>query len=795
MELATFLLFCLVIALFVLRGKDRELVDDIARRVAQLEADRVRTPRPVDAEPAVEPAPPAPAPAPHPAPAPVPVGVVADPEEPRFEPAPTTPAAPRVPSIVERVVAEHALSIVGGLFVVVAAVLFVGFAIDQGWIGPWAKFALALALGAALVAAALLAARRVPAEERIGNAIGSLHGVLAGTGAAVAFIAIVAAVRVQELFAPGTGALAEVLVAVGAVQLARVWHSQDLAAFGMGVGLAAPMLVGAEPTTGTLVLLSVTLVASTVLAVLESWPRLLLGAALVTTPQLLSFAQGSSITSTIIASLAWWALLAAGCVVATLRGSAGSQRSIISTVFVVSIAAGGFVRQAHGAEQGSAWTQFLFALALLDVLVGLALLARDRGRSDLLATAFIAAGATLAATALADVGQEAGRVAGWAAEAVALTVLWWRVRGTLTAVFAGALAALATLYALVVVAPPTLLFERSEALATPLVALGSLVIAALALGVLQAPAGGVAAPAAQLVRRAIDGVAAAGTWYLCAIVLVQLASRMGDAASIASLVLGAWAAAGAVLAARQYGIDSRDEAGIAAAGATLLELGILLRSDADGLAALVAGLAVAASAAAAYAVRTQPRAIAPLVMAAAQAGVLTLLLLVRVPLANLRIWDAEPAVEALGQAALLVAGFVMVTIVARRCSVVGDAAAAFGALAAALAALYTVSLAVVALFTESPGVLEQDAQVALTLTWVALGAASLLAGTSERLCGITGVRVFAYSLLALAALKLVVADTAELETPMRVLAFLATGLGLLGSAAFEQRMREGDARR
>lgn len=113
-------------------------------------------------------------------------------------------------------------------------------------------------------------------------------------------------------------------------------------------------------------------------------------------------------------------------------------------------------------------------------------------------------------------------------------------------------------------------------------------------------------------------------------------------------------------------------------------------------------------------------------------------------------------------------------------------ARALGRIAAAFA-VYVLSLLVVDAAGGRDGKVEQDAQLALSAFWAALGFASLLAGLARDL---RPLRLAGLALLLVAIGKVFVVDLASLESAYRVLSFLALGLLLLAGAFAYQRMRK-----
>jgi uncharacterized membrane protein len=716
--------------------------------------------------------------------------------EPDAPPAPAYAFA-RERSTLERMLAEHALSIVGGVFVLVAAIFFVSWGIDQGWIGPGARIALAIVFGIALTLIGMRRAAALEPTDRTGRAIGSLHGVLAGVGIAVVFLAIIGAVRIEELFSATVGVALQIVAAACAVALARSWKSQDLAAFGLTVALAAPILVDAPADGGSIVLLTVALIGTALVAVLEQWPRMLAVAVLVTAPQLLSFADSTTLSSGAGLSvvLAWWALLTAASIVCALRDEHAVPRSAVGTILaapVVVVAAFEAILAAqHTILAPTDRVLPLTLFALVQLLMGLLTWQLRRPRLEPLTIALVGAALTTAALAFGNAADGGPVTAAWAAEAVALAAIWWRTRSLLSLAFTGAMSIAALVQAFVVVAPPTLLGDDTVTLTQPLVSLAAIAIAAVVAALLARRIVAEPSQSEDATMRMLDLLAAATVWYAGTLTLSILL-----ASNVAPFAIGIWSAATAALAIAAAIRFGRIELAIAALVAVGAEFAALVLQDhATGTALLVYAPAAIVAALVADRSRSLSRAHRNWLIwgAALQAALALLVVLQSVPPTTLRAWDGSTMPDLAWQLALAVlaiAAVALVTVRARLDPVVVRSSS----IAAALTALYAVSVLVVAAFSARPDELEQSAQLALTLTWVAIAIAALVAGTSARYRAQHELRIAAYSLFALAAVKLVLVDTVDFETPARVAAFLLTGLGLLGAAAIEQRMRTDDRR-
>jgi uncharacterized membrane protein len=789
MELMIFVLLVAVVGLGVSNRMISEHVRALRRRVEVLEAQRGGVAAsPMPSAPAAAPAPVEPPRAPRPIPAPV-----DRPSMPAAAPAPwpTYEPQPRERSKLERVVAEHALSLAGGAFVLIAAVFFVTYAVDQGWIGPRLRMALAAAFGVALAGVGVWLASRLQPSERIGRALGSLHGVLVGVGAAVVFVTIVASVRLEEVMSAPVGVACQIIVASAVVVLARRWRSQDLAGFGLVVALGAPILVGADADSATLALLSVALVGAVVLAATERWPRLLLVAALVTAPQLASYAAdgaaGIAVVTTVL--LAWWALLAVGCVACALRAQDGPPRSTIATVLATPLVVWSGIelvldRVQVGEVDSGDRAVLLLAFAALQVALAAGAWLRWRVRVESLAVALVGAGLSTAAFAAGSAADGASVTWAWAAEAVALTVLWSRTRSWMSMLFAAAMWALAVVQAFVIVAPATLLRTPGDSLLEPMLAMAALVVGAVATRLLITIRSD--DEQAGIACRILEPLAALAAWYAVAIATSHLVEPTLD-----SLLLGAWCAVGGLAAAWTGLRLARPELGFVAVFALFLEASALVGDHHDGGAALLVYVPAAGAALALLLVARASRTrIAPLWIAvASQVALAAIVIIGNIPPWNLRAWDAGPVADAAGLLILYLVGCVLLVFALDAATVPREwRRVGTGVLAGS--ALYAVSVLVVGALTDVPGEVEQTPQVALTLTWVAIAVAALFAGTSRTLRDHRELRVGAYGLLMLAGAKLLLVDTAELETPMRMLTFLLTGLGLLGSAWLERRLRD-----
>jgi uncharacterized membrane protein len=183
----------------------------------------------------------------------------------------------------ERLVAGRLLPIVGGVALVAAAVFFLGLAFSRGWIGEEGRVLIGLAAGMATYGiGAVLLDRGQPI---IGH-------ILIGVGLSVTSLALFAATQLYHLVSAEAGVLGALVVDLTAAAIAIRFRSQVVAGLGLVTVLAAPPITGASPTVITLLFLGVALVATTAIAIYQSWRWLPSVAFLLTAPQLAAYAGG-----------------------------------------------------------------------------------------------------------------------------------------------------------------------------------------------------------------------------------------------------------------------------------------------------------------------------------------------------------------------------------------------------------------------------------------------------------------------------------------------------------------------
>jgi hypothetical protein len=192
----------------------------LARLRAELDrADAVGTAR-APAAPIVPPAA-GPAAATQPRPAPVPLA---------------PPPAPAVPWYRREGAVTAVLAVAGALITMAGVAMLLVLAAQHGWFGPGARVAAGALLAGLLVA---LGVRGAEADRRTGRGVvGSAPVALVATGAAAAYLDVVAVTSGYGWVSPAVGLALAGAVALGGLHLARRWGSELLAVL-MVLGAAA----------------------------------------------------------------------------------------------------------------------------------------------------------------------------------------------------------------------------------------------------------------------------------------------------------------------------------------------------------------------------------------------------------------------------------------------------------------------------------------------------------------------------------------------------------------------------
>ena len=274
------------IASFFMALSNRKTVNQLFLRIADLERKLASGAVPATVED-VQPAPIPPAPVAEPSPTPLPpepeipvavhaptdaeAVITATPTEPT-PPPPSQPTTAAPQESFEQRIGTRWVVWVGGVALALGGIFLVSFAVDQGYVGPKVRLALAVLLAAALVAAGEWARR----SERISGFVGlpSAHvpSILTAAGTMIAFATVYAAYALYEFLGP-----AAAFVLLGAVAIATLaaalLHGPALAALGLVGAEVVPLMVSsAEPNYWALyIYLAVVTAAALMLARIRLW--------------------------------------------------------------------------------------------------------------------------------------------------------------------------------------------------------------------------------------------------------------------------------------------------------------------------------------------------------------------------------------------------------------------------------------------------------------------------------------------------------------------------------------------
>ena len=193
--------------------------------------------------------------------------------------------------------AGQALAWIGGFALVAAAVFFLSLAFSRGWITEPMRVLIGFVAAAVILGAgALCFDRRNPL---LGN-------VLTAAGLGIASITLFAATRAYGLISPELGLLAALAAAIAAAVIAIRYDAREVAAYGLVAALIAPPVMGASPTTLTLLFVAVTLIGTTAIAVFRSWRWLPSIAFVLAAPQLASWLLTADTAQGLIALAGFW---------------------------------------------------------------------------------------------------------------------------------------------------------------------------------------------------------------------------------------------------------------------------------------------------------------------------------------------------------------------------------------------------------------------------------------------------------------------------------------------------------
>lgn len=392
-------------------------------------------------------------------------------------PAAPPPKAPRPELELEDLLGGRILAWVGGLAIFVGVVFFLVIAVDRGWIGVEARVAMAFLGSTVLLAVGLFLYER---RDQTDAAVAAVATALAALYASLTY-----ASSVQDVIGTEAGLLVAALISAVGATIAVRWHSQFVAALAILGALAAPVLVGSDTSTLALAFMVVALSSAVAVLLWQRWGWLAIGAFLISAPQLAEWVLDRDDLSLPVPVLAlYWGLFLVAGIGYELRVPTTELRASSASLLLVNAAVtaglGWYVIDDRGSSNGA--TAWVLALTAAHIALG-GFGFRQRMSSEI-ATLLIAVGLGLSGVTLALALDGPALVVGWSAEAAILAWVAGRTGEQRALVFSGAFLVLAALHTLGEEAPPDALIDGVSALGEALVAVVSVGVAALIMGVL-----------------------------------------------------------------------------------------------------------------------------------------------------------------------------------------------------------------------------------------------------------------------------------------------------------------------
>lgn len=429
--------------------------------------------------------------------------------------APPPPRTKRPESrLTEDLLGGRVLALVGGLAVLLGVIFFLALAIKNGLIGEGARVLLAATGSLGLVAGGIWL------HERKGQTDASRAAI--GVGIAGLFATITTATQVYGFVDPGPGLILGGLVGAGAVALAIHLDSRLFAGLGIVGSLAAPILVEAPTSNGTLVFVVISLLASTTVVLWRRWAWLSAAAFLVSLPQLIVWvdANATAVTTVLVVLTLFWLVNLVAAIGYDIRTQATalhvSSTGLAVAAAVTASATGWIALHRQGHHRGE--DLWIVALALAHVAIGAVL--RRRGVAADIALAVIGIGAILSAIATALILDGPSLVVAFCAEAALLAWVSARSSERIGSLLAFGYVGAAIIHALAIEVPLEALRVGVRSFPDATVAL--LVIAATAVWLGRiTPAGALGRLEAIPLTRASTWVAATAVMYLVSIAIVD----------------------------------------------------------------------------------------------------------------------------------------------------------------------------------------------------------------------------------------------------------------------------------
>src|SRR5271154_2253058 len=178
---------------------------------------------------------------------------------------------PKTKGSLEDRIGSQVFSRIGIVALLVATTLFLKWAIDNHWIGPYGRILAGLIAGAGIV---------VWSERFRRKGFSAFSYSLKAVGSGALYLSLWAAFQLYHLLPAGVALGAMMLVTAWNAYMAWSQNSQILAAYALAGGFATPLLLstGGNHEIFLFTYILAIDVATVVLVRLKSWPRLLLGA-------------------------------------------------------------------------------------------------------------------------------------------------------------------------------------------------------------------------------------------------------------------------------------------------------------------------------------------------------------------------------------------------------------------------------------------------------------------------------------------------------------------------------------
>ena len=405
----------------------------------------------------------------------------AEPTVPESETAEQTPAehrkVMRPGESLEDLLGGRILAWVGGLAILVGVIFFLAIAVDRGWIGVEARVALAFLGSTLLLAVGLFLYER---RDQTDAAVAAVSTALAALYASLTY-----ATASKDVIGQEVGLLVAALIGVVGAVIAVRWQSQFVAALGILGALAAPVLVGGDTSTVSLAFMAIALSAAVAVLLWQRWGWLAIGAFVISAPQyaLWAFDRDDLALPLVVLTL-YWCLFVVAAIGYELRVPTSVLRVSSASVLLVNAAFTAGLGWALIDDQGSSTggTAWVLALTFAHIVLG-GFGFRQRMSSEI-AALLIAVGVGLSGVTLALALDGPALVVGWSAEAAILAWVGGRTGERRALVFSGAFLALAALHTLIDEAPPEALIEGVPNLGEALVAVVSVGLGALVMGLL-----------------------------------------------------------------------------------------------------------------------------------------------------------------------------------------------------------------------------------------------------------------------------------------------------------------------